>query len=191
MSLPKAKNIKQLKESESAMVLKGGIGVFPTDTLYGVVGSAFSKTAVERIYAAKGRTSTKPFIILISSVNDIKKFGITLNKKQKEFLETVWPGPVSVILPCLSKKFEYLHRGKKSLAFRLPKKKKILDFVKQTGPLVAPSANPQAMIPAHTIAEAKDYFGSDMDFYVSGGLLDAKPSKIIFLTEKGAKVLRD
>ena len=84
-----------------------------------------------------------------------------------------------------------MHRGKNSLAFRLPKKKKVLEFIKKTGPLVAPSANPQSLIPAHTIAEAKDYFGSDMDFYVSGGLLDARPSKIIFLSDKGVKILRD
>ena len=178
-------------EKEAKIIKQGGIGVFPTDTLYGVVGSAFSKTAVERIYTAKGRSAKKPFIILISNIRDLSKFGIKINKKQKEFLESVWPGPVSVILPCKHKKLEYLHRGKVSLAFRLPKKKKVIDFLKKTGPIVAPSANPQSLTPAHTVAEAKDYFGSEMDFYVSGGLLDAKPSRIFFLTETGAKVLRD
>ena len=73
----------------------------------------------------------------------------------------------------------------------MPKKKKVIDFLKQTGPLVAPSANPQGETPAHMISEAKDYFGSEMDFYVSNGLLDSKPSTIIFLTEAGPKVLRD
>ena len=178
-------------EKEIKIIKKDGIGVFPTDTLYGVVGSAFSKSAVERIYAAKGRTNQKPFIVLVSSINDIKKFGITLNKTQRGYLESVWPGPVSVVLPCKSKKFEYLHRGKDSLAFRQPAKKRIHDFLKKTGPLVAPSANPQSLLPAHTIAEAKDYFGEDMDFYVAAGLLDSKPSKIVFLTDKGAKILRD
>ena len=178
-------------EKEAKIIKQGGIGVFPTDTLYGVVGSAFSKTAVERIYTAKGRSAKKPFIILISNIRDLSKFGIKINKKQKEFLESVWPGPVSVILPCKHKKLEYLHRGKVSLAFRLPKKKKVIDFLKKTGPIVAPSANPQSLTPAHTVAEAKDYFGSEMDFYVAGGLLDAKPSRIVFLTETGAKVLRD
>ena len=179
------------RETPDQMIARGGIGVFPTDTLYGIVGSAYSKVAVEKIYRAKGRNKQKPFIVLISSLNDLKSFGIKINKNQKKYLGEVWPGPVSVILPCKSKKFEYLHRGKNSLAIRFPKKKKIIDFVKKTGPLVAPSANPQGLLPAHTIAEAKDYFGADMDFYVSDGLLDAKASKIVFLTEKGAKVLRD
>ena len=173
------------------IIKSGGIGVYPTDTLYGVVGGAHSKSAVEKIYSVKGRSKQKPFIILVSSINDLKKFGIKITKFQKKYLSEVWPGAVSVILPCKLKKFEYLHRGKNTLAFRLPKKKKISEFVKKTGPLVAPSANPQGMIPAHTIAEAKDYFGSDMDFYVSGGLLDAKPSTIVFLSEKGPKILRD
>ena len=73
-------------EKNIKIIHNGGIGVFPTDTLYGIVGSAFSKTAVERIYKVKGRHKQKPFIILISSINDIKKFGIVLNKTQKEFL---------------------------------------------------------------------------------------------------------
>ena len=178
-------------EKEIKLIKKDGIGIFPTDTLYGIIGNAFSKHAVERIYMVKGRNKQKPFIILISSINDIKKFGIILNKKQKDYLNIVWPGPVSVILPCKAKKFEYLHRGKNSLAFRLPKKKKVLEFVKKTGPIVAPSANPEGLLPAHTVAEAKDYFGSDMDFYASGGLLDSKPSKIVFLTDTGTKILRD
>ena len=137
---------------------KGNIGVIPTDTLYGIVGSAFSKKAVERIYEVKGRDENKPFIVLIASISDLKKFDIALTVPQKKLLDGVWPASVSVILPCPQKKFQYLHRGTKSLAFRLPKDRELQTFLKQTGPLVAPSANPQGGKPAETIAEAKKYF---------------------------------
>ncbi len=172
-----------MQEEAITILKKGGAGVYPTDTLYGIVGSAFSKSAVARIYTVKGRDAKKPFIILISSINDLKKFSINylLIRPNKQVVEKFWPGRVSVILPCTSKKFAYLHRGTKSLAFRLPKNKKLIELLKKTGPLVAPSANPQGMEPAHTIAEAKKYFGDKLDFYIAGGRKAGKPSRVISL----------
>lgn len=173
------------------MKMKDAIFICPTDTLYGLCASAFSKKAIKRLYTIKGRDEQKPFIILISSIEDLKKFGITINKEQKTFLQKVWPGKVSVILPVPQKKFEYLHRGKKSLAFRLPKKKLLLDLIKKIGPLVAPSANPQGERPAETIKEAKKYFSKNVDFYIAGGKLRSKPSTIVSLVTKEPKILRE
>ena len=52
----------------------------PTDTIYGVVGQALNKKTVERIYTARKRMPSKPMIILISSVNDLRLFGIEKRK---------------------------------------------------------------------------------------------------------------
>lgn len=173
-----------------SIIKKGGIGVIATDTLYGVVGSAFLPEAVERIYDVKGRDENKPFIVLVSSIVDLKKFGIKLTEKHRVFLKNVWPGKVSVILPCTSKKFEYLHRGTKSLAFRMPDKKDLIELLKKTGPLVAPSANPQGMPPATTATGAKNYFKKSVDFYVSEGRKEGEPSVIISLVKKEPEIIR-
>lgn len=176
---------------EIAILKNDGIGILATDTLYGIVGSAFSKRAVERIYEVKGRTETKPFIVLISSLSDLKKFGVRLPSSQQKFLNEVWPGKVSVILPCSAKKFEYLHRGTKSLAFRMPKKKPLRELLQKVGPLVAPSANPQGLAPAETIAQAKKYFGEKVDFYITGGRRKGKPSRLVRLSPDGkVEILR-
>ena len=169
---------------------KSGVAVIPTDTIYGIVGSALSKKTVERIYELKGRDDGKPCITLISSYADLKKFGVVLTPSQKKILSRAWPGPVSVILPCTQKKFEYLHRGTKSLAFRMPKTKKLQDLLKKTGPLIAPSANLQGAQPAETIAEAKAYFGDTIDIYSSGGRKKGKPSTLISLLDNKVVVLR-
>lgn len=172
-------------------IKKDGIGILPTDTLYGIVGSAFSRRAVERIYEVKNRNPKKALIILISSIKDLEKFGIKINKELAKILEKFWPGKVSVILPCPYKKFEYLHRGTKSLAFRLPNKKFLLEILKKTGPLVAPSANPEGFIPAENITEAKKYFGDSVDFYISEGKKNGKASKLISIDKYGAiEILR-
>ncbi|MDI6733908.1 MAG: L-threonylcarbamoyladenylate synthase [Patescibacteria group bacterium] len=156
-----------------------GIGIMPTDTIYGLVGRALSQRAVKRVYEVRKRDLNKPFIILISSLADLRLFGIELNKRTSGLLKKIWPGPVSVILPCPHKKFSYLHRGTNSLAFRLPKLKWLRDLLKQTGPLVAPSANLSGKLPAKNIKEAKKYFGSKADFYIDFGEIESPPSSLI------------
>src|SRR3989338_3977725 len=92
---------------EIIRILKnGGIGVMPTDTIYGLVGSAFSKTAVRRTYRVRRRNSRKPFIILIYSTEDLPKFSINLDSALTRKLHRFWPGKVSVILPCPTPTFK-------------------------------------------------------------------------------------
>lgn len=169
---------------------KGGIGVMPTDTIYGVLGSALNKKTVERIYKVRKREKTKPFIILISKISDLKIFKIKIKPFQKNLIKKFWPGPVSLIFECKNKKFSFLHRGKESLAFRIPKPKWLRDLLKETGPLVAPSANISGEKSATTIFEAKKYFGKKVDFYLDGGKIEKKPSKILDIREKKIKILR-
>ena len=173
-------------------ILKSGeVGVMPTDTIYGIVGSALNPQTVQEIYQLRKRTPDKPMIILISSLNDLTLFNILLSEKQKEFLQKNWPNPLSVILDCLDSRFEYLHRGTKTLAFRMPKRELLLEILNQTGPLVAPSANFEGGKPAENINQAKDYFGKKIAFYEDNGEIISQPSTLIKLNTNGLyEVLR-
>ena len=148
-----------------------GVGIIPTDTLYGLVGSAFCNKAINRIYKIKKRDKNKKVIVLISSINDLKKFNVNINKEQAKIFPKFWPGKVSIVL--------------KNIAFRLPAKKSLIEILKKTGPLVAPSANPEGLKPAENINQAKRYFGNNVDFYLSGGTLKSKPSILIKINKKG------
>jgi len=160
-------------------IKQGKIGVIPTDTIYGLVGSALMPETVEKIYSLRERDRSKAMIILIASIRDLEKFQIELDSKTKNILQNLWPGKVSVILPCPRLEFEYLHRGNNSLAFRIPDFPELQNFLEETGPLVAPSANPEGQTPAATIDEAKKYFGDQLNFYVDGGKMESDPSTII------------
>jgi len=174
----------------TAIINRGGAGVLPTDTIYGIVGSALNKKAVSRIYKLRKRNPLKPFIILISSVNDLSKFSVKTDIFTKRMLAKVWPGKVSVVLACANKKFRYLHRGTDSLAFRLQKNKVLIGILKQTGPLIAPSANLEGGKPAKTIKEAQKYFGDKVDFYLNGGKTISVPSTLIKIENGKIKILR-
>jgi L-threonylcarbamoyladenylate synthase len=169
----------------------GGIGVIPTDTLYGLVGRADKQDTIQRIYKTKGRSPDKPFIILISSINDLDKFNITISEKEKILLGKYWPGKVSIILKVDDENLYYLTRGSGGLAFRIPDKKDLQEILKETGPLVAPSANPEGRLPAKNIKDAKDYFGDKVDFYINRGDLVSEPSTLITIEDGEVRVLRE
>ncbi len=177
-------------QAQAISVIKnGGLVVMPTDTIAGLVASAFNQEVVEKIYKIKERDLDKPFIILISNIKDLEKFDIYPTTEQEKFLLTAWPGAVSVILKCPSDRFTYLHRGTGTLAFRLPALDTLKNLIEETGPLVAPSANKQAQTPAQNNSEARAYFGDLVGFYwpFEGGA--GKPSTLISLVD-GVKIVR-
>ncbi|MEK7169555.1 MAG: L-threonylcarbamoyladenylate synthase [Patescibacteria group bacterium] len=181
MKKPIRGNYGKFSRKLAREIKKGAIGVLPTDTLYGLVGSAFSRRAIARIYKLKERSAKKQLIVLISELNDLKIFGVKLNKKTKGILKKIWPGKVSVVLPV---------RGK-SVAFRLPDDRVLRKFLNVSGPLVAPSANREGEPPAKNIREARQYFGDRADFYLDKGMLKSKPSTLIALKNGRIEIIRE
>jgi len=168
----------------------GGVGIIPTDTQYGIVTQALKKDAVEKVYFLRKRSPDKPFIILISNIADLKLFGIELDNKTSAFLQTIWPNPVSVILPISSNDLAYLHRGTNSLAFRIPNNPELLNLLKETGPLIAPSANIEGHPYAKSVTEAKEHFKDTVDFYDDKGIIESNPSTLIKIGDEGIEILR-
>ena len=174
----------------ASIIKRGGVGVLPTDTFYGIVGSARIPQAVERIYALRKRDRKKPCIILIPSLNSLEEFGIYTSDARKKTLQKLGPGPISVIFPCGSKKYQYLHRGKKTLAFRIPRKVDLRKLLQRTGPLVAPSANIAGKPPARSLSQAKAYFKSSLDFYVAGEKQKSQHSTLILFKGRNIEIKR-
>ncbi len=171
-------------------IKRGLIGVIPTDTIYGVVASAFDQKAVEKLYRLRKRSSGKPSIVLISDINQITQFGINLTPKQSSYLKDIWPNPVSVILECLNPNLSYLHRGTNSLAFRLSSHRLLKQILDISGPIIAPSANFEGGTPAETILEAENYFHNQIDFYLDNDKLTSLPSTVVRLTDSGFEIIR-
>jgi L-threonylcarbamoyladenylate synthase len=149
------------------MIKRGHIGVMPTDTIYGVVCSALQKDTVERVYTLKGRPAHKAFIILIGNIDQLHVFNIVISKKQKELLDTLWPGPNSVIFPCSNPNFEFLHRGNNTLAIRLPATPWLQNLISETGPIIATSANASGQPYKTDFQHIKESLPG-LDFYKQG-----------------------
>lgn len=173
-------------EKAIAVLQKNGVVVMPSDTIYGIFGRADSPEVVKRIRKIKGRGSDQAFIVLCSEVEEITdNFGV--DEKLLKHVAHHWPGPVSIILEP-GKPRPDIQGDLAGIAFRIPNDAELLNILKQTGPLVAPSANPKGQDPAKKITAAQTYFGDTVDLYVNGGIIEnSKPSKVIKINPDGSQ----
>lgn len=166
----------------------GGVGVGPTDTIYGLLAQADNQEAVERVYKLKTRNPSKPCIVLVERPEQLADYGV--DKEYIEKAKPYWPAPVTLVLPTKSAP-DYLTRGHDSLAFRMPDSIALRKLISVAGTLIAPSANPEGMLPSLSVNQAKAYFGDEVDFYVgSNQPIDASASTILKLTGDSVEQLR-
>lgn len=172
----------------TATLIRGGLAIVRTDTIYGIVARADHEASVERIFTIKQRTPDKPLIVLVASLKDIPYID---TDTRAQYAQLYLERPTSIIVPNPSAP-DWLTRGKGSVAYRVPQLSSLRELISQTGPLVAPSANPQGIAPASHINEAIDYFGNTIDLYVDGGDVppDIAPSRIVEVSRGKLRTVR-
>ena len=171
------------------LLQQGGVGVLPTDTVYGLVASAHHPQAVTRLYQLKHR-ERKPGTTIAASVQQLAGLGI--DPKVLARVAYLWPNPISILLP-LPDSLQHIHQGRGDSPFRVVADPSLRELLEQTGPLVTSSANLPGQPLATNLAEAQAYFGNQVDFYVDGGtMVNRPPSTIIRLDPaNGVAVIRE
>jgi L-threonylcarbamoyladenylate synthase len=100
------------------LFLKGSIFIYPTDTIYGFGGNPFNEMAIKRIGEIKGKVNWRRYIFLISDIEMLKQYADINSEKYLDFLLSIWPNPVSVIIK-LNEKYQELLESETG-AFRIP-----------------------------------------------------------------------
>src|SRR2546421_11987479 len=86
-------------ERAAKLLHDGEIVVFPTETVYGLGADAFQPTALERIFAAKGRPFNDPLIVHIANEHELELLTTKITTEAKRLAQEFWPGPLTIILP--------------------------------------------------------------------------------------------
>lgn len=129
-------------EKGAAILKDGGVVAFPTETVYGLGALATSRSAVEKIFEAKGRPSDNPLIVHIADMTMLKELiegDIPLDASL--LAEEFWPGPLSMIFKKSKKVPDSVTAGLETVAVRMPSNPAALMLIKEAGPIAAPSAN--------------------------------------------------
>lgn len=174
----------------SQIVIKGGIVVFPTDTVYGLGCDPFNIDAVNRILKIKGERK-KPLPILALDLEHVEKIA-SLSKEVIKIAKKFWPGILTIVVPKRQSLSQIVTYGLDSVAVRVPSHgiaRRLLRF--SNGLLVGTSANKTGDKPPKTALEAEEKIGQEVDIIFDGGPATfATPSTIVDLTSEKPKLLR-
>ncbi|HZW37690.1 MAG TPA: L-threonylcarbamoyladenylate synthase [Ignavibacteriaceae bacterium] len=177
-------NIDEAVQRAKKLYTEGKVFIYPTDTIYGFGSNPFNKAAVERIVNIKGREDEKKFILLIDTIQNMLKYAELKSEKQIDFLLSIWPNPVSVILKLSNEAKNAL--GQEDAAFRIPDNKfcyKLLSDIKL--PLISTSANRTGEEPILEHKKVIDEFALDVDaIFFTEKEIKADASTIIRLSDK-------
>ncbi|MBE6600120.1 MAG: threonylcarbamoyl-AMP synthase [Ruminococcaceae bacterium] len=128
-------------ENAAEILRRGGLVVFPTETVYGLGADARNKAAAQAIYAAKGRPSDNPLIIHVARAEDAELYAET-NKYYYDLAKKFMPGPLTVILPRKSSIPPETAGGLDTIAVRCPSHPIARSLITAANlPIAAPSAN--------------------------------------------------
>ncbi|MDZ5253149.1 L-threonylcarbamoyladenylate synthase [Clostridium sp. LIBA-8841] len=160
------KDIKHLEEA-AKIIKSGGIGAFPTETVYGLGANALDGEAVKKIFEAKGRPQDNPLIIHIAKKEDIDKYVAEVPKFAEELIEKYWPGPLTIILKKKDIVSDITSAGLDTVGVRMPDNDIALKLIELSGvPIAAPSANISGRPSPTDIERCEEDLNGRVDFIV-------------------------
>ena len=171
------------------IINKGGIVIFPTDTVYGIGCDPYNQKGVLSLYKIKKREKTKPFPVIGYSKKELEKIA-EFNDKAEKIAELFWPGPITLILKVKDENIrKSLGLGKK-IAVRVPNNQCVLSLLKECKLLVATSANISGTTSLTDPNDCKrDLNGYDL--LLDGGILsDDGESTIVEIDRNKLRIVR-
>ena len=148
----------------------GKLVAFPTETVYGLGANALDESAVKSIFLAKGRPQDNPLIVHIAEKEDIKSLVKSVPESAKKVLDSLTPGPITIILEKSDIVPDVVTAGGSTVAVRIPESEIARELIRRAGvPLAAPSANTSGKpspTKAHHVAEDLLNY---VEFIIDGG----------------------
>jgi L-threonylcarbamoyladenylate synthase len=184
--------VLQRELEKGVRILKrGGVIVFPTDTVYGLGADAFNSRAVERIYEIKNRPRHQQFPLLISDISQLTAMAGEIPGIARFLAERFWPGGLTLVLPKADSLPAHLAPGR-SIAVRVPKHPVCLALIQGLGnPVIGTSANISGQPPALTADEPEQQLGGKIDLLINGGKCPGgRESTVVDVTHEAPVILR-
>lgn len=184
-------NFEKAVKAANELFFNGGVFIYPTDTIYGFGGNPFNDEVLRKITRIKGRPDWKRYIHLIGSVEILMKYVEIKSEKFYDFLISIWPNPVSVVLKLNQQTRDIL--GSETGAFRIPNNRfclKLLNEIKM--PLISTSVNRSGKEPMNDPDMIIQEFGKEVDaVFYSTKKSFFEASTVIDLSDEKPKLIRE
>ncbi len=170
-------------------VRRGGLIVYPTDTVYGLGCDPLNETAVRRLFDAKERL-LKPVPVMCASLEKAAEL-VKLDGHALDLAKEHWPGALTIVAPLRRPVPPQLTRGEPFLGVRVPAHSACRDLVASCGGwLTGTSANLSGHPSARSAAEAADQLGEAVDLILDGGRLPGTESTVVLVEGGEVTILR-
>jgi len=168
----------------AALLRKGALVAFPTETVYGLGANLLDRRAMSALRRVKNRPKGKEFTVHIASSMAPAKMGCRMTKEAAALVNRFWPGPLTIVLRS---------RSGKKIGFRMPANAVALELIKKAGvPIVAPSANRSGNRPPRSAEEVLKELSEKVDLVLDGGRTKVGiESTVVDLSVSPAKILRE
>ncbi len=156
----------------------GGIIAHATEGVFGLGCRAFDQDACKQVAIRKGRSSKKPFIVVVAEFAQIAG---AVDQTQIDFakVSASWPGPETWIFPATKVAPRWLISDQCTIAVRVTGHRQFGRLCTAVGPMLSTSANLPGRPPALSLLEVRRFFGHAVDFYLPGELMSTgRPSRI-------------
>ncbi len=164
---------------------------FPTETVYGLGGNAFSEEAVRKIFTAKNRPADNPLIVHISSLKQLDDVANAYSDLAKKLMASFWPGPLSLILKAKDCVPKIVTAGLDTVAVRMPAHPVARDLIsKAKVPIAAPSANISGKPSSTTANHVYEDFKGKIPLIIDGGECQFGLESTVVAVDKEITILR-
>jgi len=179
-------------ESAVAVLRKGGLVAFPTETVYGLGADAANPVAVQRIFEAKGRPASHPVIVHLADAVQLANWAREVPAAAHTLARRYWPGPLTLILSRAKGVCDVVTGGQDTVALRVPSHPLAQQLLARFGGgIAAPSANRHGRVSATTADHVRREFGAVVECVLDGGEAGIGiESTIIDLSRGQATMLR-
>lgn len=174
----------------SKIVRRGGLVVYPTDTVYGLGCDPLNVEAVKLLFKTKGKRK-KPLPILASDVEHVEKIA-HLSERARKIAAIFWPGPLTIVVPKKPALSDVVTCNLGSVGVRVPRHDIALQLIHLSkGLIVGTSANKTGEKPPQTAYEAAEQLGKEVNIILDGGPTAlGKPSTVVDLTSGKLEIIR-
>ena len=174
------------------LINNGELAIVPTDTVYGIIADATNEETIKKVYMAKRRSFSKPLIIMVSSIEMLKKYVKNISDVEKKLIEKYWPGRLTILFKRNNKISDLLTNSGDYIGIRLPDNKELCKLMNMLNkPLVSTSANISDNMTITEISMLEDELKNSISYIVDGGILDDLPSTLIKVEDEKIIFLRE
>lgn len=190
------KNKDEVIDQAFKILHNGGLVIVPSDTVYGVSVDACNENAVQKLIHFKSRPPGKPISVFVGTMQKLQRF-VETTPSQVAVLESLLPGPYTIVLPSLHKTSKLLESEQGTLGVRIPNNDFVNELVNNyETPLTATSANRAGQSPHYSVDALLNTLSDEkkamIDLIIDAGKLPIrKPSTVVDMTKDTLSILRE